>query len=107
GFNWNQYNKVHYSRDNPPPKQVQGYEFNIFYPDLRNSRIEPTCRTMPDPQSSLGENQTELIVFSAGAPYQDIGFRILKGQWAQRSKPVFNNGQLTLRFRFKRSTYRR
>ena len=28
------YNRTHYDHDNPPPKTVQGYKFNIFYPDL-------------------------------------------------------------------------
>lgn len=34
GFEWNKYNQTHYDMDNPPPKIVQGYKFNIFYPDL-------------------------------------------------------------------------
>ena len=34
GFEWNKYNQTHYDVDNPPPKVVQGYKFNIFYPDL-------------------------------------------------------------------------
>ena len=34
GFEWNKYNQTHYDIDNPPPKVVQGYKFNIFYPDL-------------------------------------------------------------------------
>ena len=36
GYEWNSYNKVHYSLDNPPPKHVMGYRFNIFYPDRLN-----------------------------------------------------------------------
>jgi len=28
------YNRTHYDHDNPPPKTVQGYKFNVFYPDL-------------------------------------------------------------------------
>jgi hypothetical protein len=28
------YNQTHYDHDNPPPKVVQGYKFNIFFPDL-------------------------------------------------------------------------
>jgi len=27
--------------DNPPPKIVQGYKFNIFYPDLINKGSTP------------------------------------------------------------------
>lgn len=34
GYEWNKYNQTHYDYDNPPPKVVQGYKFNIFYPDL-------------------------------------------------------------------------
>lgn len=36
GYDWNQYNKKHYDMDNPPPKTVQGYKFNVtnsfFFP---------------------------------------------------------------------------
>merc|ERR1712032_1115982 len=29
GYEWNKYNQTHYDHDNPPPKIVQGYKFNI------------------------------------------------------------------------------
>lgn len=29
GFEWNKYNQTHYDIDNPPPKIVQGYKFNV------------------------------------------------------------------------------
>jgi hypothetical protein len=29
GFEWNKYNQTHYDVDNPPPKIVQGYRFNV------------------------------------------------------------------------------
>lgn len=29
GYEWNKYNQTHYDHDNPPPKVVQGYKFNI------------------------------------------------------------------------------
>lgn len=29
GFDWNKYNQTHYDMDNPPPKIVQGYRFNV------------------------------------------------------------------------------
>lgn len=32
GFEWNKYNQMHYDLDNRPPKIVQSYKFNIFYP---------------------------------------------------------------------------
>jgi len=34
GYDWNRYNLVHYDEDNPPPKTVEGYKFNIFYPGI-------------------------------------------------------------------------
>merc|ERR1712224_410258 len=33
GYEWNRYNQTHYDAENPPPKMVMGYKFNIFYPD--------------------------------------------------------------------------
>jgi hypothetical protein len=42
GYEWNKYNQTHYDHDNPPPKVVQGYKFNIFYPDLINKEEAPT-----------------------------------------------------------------
>lgn len=41
GFEWNKYNQTHYDMDNPPPKIVQGYKFNIFYPDLIDKSCTP------------------------------------------------------------------
>lgn len=41
GFEWNKYNQTHYDMDNPLPKIVQGYKFNIFYPDLINQSCTP------------------------------------------------------------------
>lgn len=41
GFEWNKYNQTHYDTDNPPPKVVQGYKFNIFYPDLLDKSTTP------------------------------------------------------------------
>ena len=29
GYDWNKYNSTHYDHDNPPPKTVQGYKFNV------------------------------------------------------------------------------
>ena len=41
GYEWNKYNQTHYDHDNPPPKTVQGYKFNIFYPDLIDKKKAP------------------------------------------------------------------
>jgi hypothetical protein len=37
GYDWNQYNKKHYDIDNPPPKTVQGYKFNVCFACLLSS----------------------------------------------------------------------
>ncbi len=31
GYEWNKYNQTHYDHDNPPPKVVQGYKFNVSF----------------------------------------------------------------------------
>jgi hypothetical protein len=43
-YEWNKYNQTHYDHDNPPPKVVQGYKFNIFYPDLIDKSKAPTYK---------------------------------------------------------------
>lgn len=68
GYEWNKYNQTHYDHDNPPPKIVQGYKFNIFYPDLVDKSKAPTYTIEKD--GSTGE--TCLIRFHAGPPYEDI-----------------------------------
>lgn len=68
GYEWNKYNQTHYDHDNPPPKIVQGYKFNIFYPDLVDKTKAPTYTIEKD--GSSGE--TCIIRFHAGPPYEDI-----------------------------------
>jgi len=68
GYEWNKYNQTHYDHDNPPPKIVQGYKFNIFYPDLVDKSKAPTYSIEKD--GSTGE--TCFIRFHAGPPYEDI-----------------------------------
>ncbi|KRX14835.1 Cactin, partial [Trichinella nelsoni] len=65
GFEWNKYNQTHYDLENPPPKIVQGYRFNIFYPDL----IEPKP---PRFKVSPCENDPDFCVLKieAGPPYE-------------------------------------
>lgn len=41
GFEWNKYNQTHYDVDNPPPKIVQGYRFNVSFA----YRILHRCRS--------------------------------------------------------------
>lgn len=67
GYEWNKYNQTHYDHDNPPPKVVQGYKFNIFYPDLIDKTKAPRYEVLPD-GSEHGE--TCILRFIAGPPYE-------------------------------------
>lgn len=107
GYEWNKYNQTHYDHDNPPPKIVQGYKFNIFYPDLVDKTKAPTYCIERD--GSNGE--TCLIRFHAGPPYEDIAFRIVNKEWEYSHKKgfkcTFERGILHVYFNFKRYRYRR
>ncbi|KAJ2786639.1 hypothetical protein GGI15_001354 [Coemansia interrupta] len=107
GYEWNKYNRTHYDKDNPPPKVVQGYKFNIFYPDLIDKSVAPTYRVEGDP----ADEDTVVLRFMAGPPYEDIAFRIVKREWEYNRRMGFRNtfdrGVLQLHFRFKRHFYRR
>ncbi|KAJ5386756.1 hypothetical protein N7509_009297 [Penicillium cosmopolitanum] len=120
GYEWNKYNQTHYDHDNPPPKVVQGYKFNIFYPDLIDKVKAPTYRIerengrkRGESSAEAGEEDTCLIRFMAGAPYEDIAFRIVDKEWdysAKRErgfKSTFDKGILQLHFQFKRIYYRK
>lgn len=106
GYDWNVYNKTHYDHDNPPPKIVQGYKFNIFYPDL----IDRT----KTPQYFLERADTDefcILRFSAGPPYEDVAFKIINRQWNKSRKRgfrcTFERGVLSLYFNFATHWYRR
>ncbi len=107
GYEWNKYNSTHYSADNPPPKVVHGYRFNIFYTDLVNPSVTPTFRTEPIP----GNSDWVILRFKAGPPYLDIAFKIVNKDWERDSrygyKAVFERGVLRLYFNFRRQRYKR
>ncbi|KZT55299.1 hypothetical protein CALCODRAFT_524593 [Calocera cornea HHB12733] len=107
GYEWNKYNQTHYDVDNPPPKVVQGYKFNIFYPDLIDKSKAPTYKIIKDPK----DEETVLIVFTAGPPYEDIAFRIVNREWEYSHKrgfrSSFDRGCLSLWFSFRRNFYRK
>lgn len=93
GYEWNKYNQTHYDHDNPPPKVVQGYKFNIFYPDLIDKAKAPTYRIereggrkRGESFAPAGEEDTCLIKFIAGPPYEDIAFRIVDKEWDYSAK---------------------
>ena len=88
GYEWNKYNQTHYDHDNPPPKVVQGYKFNIFYPDLIEKSRAPTYRIerengrkRGETFAPAGEEDTCLIRFVSGPPYEDVAFRIVDKEW--------------------------
>jgi len=107
GYEWNKYNQTHYDVDNPPPKVVQGYKFNIFYPDLIDKTKTPTYKIIKEP----GNEDTVLLHFSAGPPYEDIAFRIVNREWEFSHKrgfrSSFDRGCLSLWFNFRRNFYRK
>ncbi|VVT51363.1 uncharacterized protein SAPINGB_P003071 [Magnusiomyces paraingens] len=118
GYEWNRYNQTHYSAESPPPKVVQGYKFNIFYPDLIDSKQAPTFSIIRDKRKTskqlaiaAGQNDTCIIKFHSGAPYQDIAFKIVDRQWDNSphrgSRCKFENGVLQVHFKFKRVFYRK
>ena len=73
GYEWNKYNQTHYDYDNPPPKVVQGYKFNILYHDLIDKQVAPSYKVERDPESA--DDSTCMLRFTAGPPYEDIAFR--------------------------------
>lgn len=93
GYEWNKYNQTHYDHDNPPPKVVQGYKFNIFYPDLVDKAKAPTYRIERENGRRRGEtfapaghDDTCLIRLVAGPPYEDVAFRIVDKEWDYSAK---------------------
>ncbi|KJE96353.1 cactin [Capsaspora owczarzaki ATCC 30864] len=107
GFDWNLYNRKHYDKENPPPKVVQGYKFNIFYPDLLDKYATPKYFLERDPTSP----DFCIIRFQAGPPYEDIAFKIVKRDWEYSHRfgfrCQFQRGVFQLYFRFQRLRYRR
>lgn len=53
------------------------FQFNIFYPDLIDKSKAPTYKIVKEP----GNDETVLLHFSAGPPYEDIAFRIVHREW--------------------------
>lgn len=104
-YNWSKYNRTHYDHDNPPPKMVQGYKFNIFYPDLIDTAT-PTYHV-----KKTDSPDVSIITFKAGPPYEDVAFKIVNHPWERSHKRgyrcSFDRGVLQLWFYFQRYRYRR
>ncbi|KAK6435853.1 hypothetical protein LTR95_007963 [Oleoguttula sp. CCFEE 5521] len=120
GYDWNKYNQTHYTTDAPPPKVVQGYRFNIFYPDLPPGAPTPTYkieredgRRRGEVRAEAGEEDMCTIRFVGGEPYLDVAWRIVDREWdfsAKRERGFrssFDKGVLQVWFLFKRVYYRK
>lgn len=101
GFEWNKYNQIHYDVDNPLPKIVQGYKFNIFYPNLLHKRSTPEYFL----EGCVDNSDFAIVCFHAGPPYQDIAFKIVRREWEYSHRLGFRghfaNGIFQLWFHFK------
>lgn len=106
GFDWNRYNQTHYDTETPPPKIVQGYKFNVFYPDL----VDPT-KTPQYYLEAADSGEFCILRFHAGPPYEDIAFKIVNREWNKSRKrgfrSTFERGVLSLYFNFASHWYRR
>ena len=120
GYEWNKYNQTHYDHDSPPPKVVQGYKFHVFYPELIDVTKAPTYKIIREggrkkgqTMAPAGEEDTCIIRFISGPPYEDVAFRIVDRDWdysakADRGfKSTFEKGVLSLHFSFKKIYYRK
>jgi hypothetical protein len=94
---------------------VQGYKFNVFYPDLKDVTKAPTYRIEREDgrrrgeiQAKAGEEDMCVIRFVGGEPYEDLAFRIVDREWDYSAKrergfrSSFDKGVLTLWFQFKK-----
>ena len=74
---------------------MQGYKFNIFYPDLLDKSTTPQFYLI---NNSDGTLDTVVIKFCGGAPYEDLAFRIINKEWDTIEKhgfvSLFDNGVL-------------
>ncbi|EFC48828.1 predicted protein [Naegleria gruberi] len=107
GYEWTNYNRTHYDFENPPPKVIQGYKFNIFYPDLIDRSITPSYALERDPNN----DEFSILTFHSGPPYEDISFRIVNREWEKSHRRgyrcVFERGVLQLHFKFKKLKFQK
>ena len=62
--------------------EIDVLQFNIFYPDLIDKSKAPTYKIIKEP----GNDDTVLLYFTAGPPYEDIAFRIVNRDWEYSHK---------------------
>jgi hypothetical protein len=108
GVVWNKYAQTHYDvNDNPPPRQILGYRFNIFYPDLIDKSRAPTYKL-----ENADDPNDLLLRFTTGPPYEDVVFKIVNKEWDLDKRHggflcQFEGGTLQLYFNLRRDRYKR
>ena len=120
GFHWTKFNKARYGSasgtSDLPPKTALAYKFILLYPDLLTMKKGPRTGMLPEPTFHVdtpkeGE-ETTTIVFSAGAPYLDVAYRIPSKLWDHRPNGVRSSfdpatGRFELYFRFAQNFYKK
>ncbi|CAD6257801.1 unnamed protein product [Miscanthus lutarioriparius] len=94
GYEWNKYNQTHYDHDNPPPKIVQGYKFNIFYPDLVDKSKAPSYSYIGEFEYVDDHRAGKIVVELNGrlnkcgviSPRFDVGVKEIE-EWTARLLP--------------------
>jgi len=104
---WNAYTRCHHKEDDPPPKRVVGYKFNIFVPELVDKTKSPEYVLETDEE---GNTNFVVLCFKLGEPYLDVRFKIVAGEWMNSWKDGFKSsfagGVLRLWFIYKVYRYR-
>jgi hypothetical protein len=106
GYEWNKYYQKYYTYENPPPKTIQGYKFQIYLNDLEDKSMTPYYKI----EKSNIEN-TCLLIIKSGKPYKDLMFKIINKEWDMNERSGYRNyydkGVYYLGFNFKRYRYKR
>lgn len=111
GYVWNAYNRAKFNNGEKPPQVVQWYEFILYYPLIVN-RVKSPEKLFRVEYTEKGQSDTHaILVFSAGAPYADVAYRIVNEVWDKRQGGIRctfdDKGKLRLFFRLASTNFRR
>ena len=70
--------------NNPPPRRVMGYRFNIFYPLLNSSDKVPHYFLKTIENGNFCE-----ITFLSSPPYLPLKFKIVNERWNMKDRRTF------------------
>ncbi|GIQ81769.1 hypothetical protein KIPB_002782 [Kipferlia bialata] len=111
GVDWNQYNKAHYTKENPPPKVVRGYRFAVFLPNLDREAMGRRTPSWSILERGDDSENTHLLCFKTGPPYAPIVFEIVRKQWVKGARSGFRSewrdNTLFLDFNLRYISYKR